>query len=262
MINGPRIVLFDLEILPNLIEVMKYWTGLSAYPGLTLKANITSICCAGWKVLGEKKVHCINAWDFPEWQKDVNADRKLVQEIASVLDGADCVVTHNGKRFDWKFLQTRLLIHGLPPLPRILHVDTCAVSKSNLLLFNNRLNTLGDALTSEQKMEHEGWMLWVKTHQRDAKAMQIMEAYCKQDVLLLEKVFTRLRPFIKEMPNFNLFRDRDSEGCPNCESLDTTKEGLRYERNGTMQRWRCRKCLTPFKAPLEGPRVRTKFKTL
>lgn len=260
MINGPRIVLFDLETLPDFEEAMKYWVGLSSYPGLTLKANITSICCAGWKVYGENPVSCINAWDFPEWLDDVNDDLKLVKAIASVLEGADCVVTHNGKRFDWKFLQTRLLIHKLPPLPKILHVDTCSVAKSNLLLFNNRLNTLGDSLTSEQKMEHEGWKLWVKTRDRDPAAMKTMEEYCKQDVLLLEKVFTRLKPFVKEIPNFNIFRDLDREGCPNCESLEIVKGGLRYERNGVMQRWSCKKCFTPFKTKADGPRITTKYK--
>lgn len=239
---------------------MKYWTGLSAYPGLTLRANITSICCAGWKIYGEEQVHCINAWDFPGWTSDVNDDRPVVEAIAKVLEDADCVVTHNGKRFDWKFLQTRLMIHKLPPLPKIQHVDTCSTSKSNLFLLNNRLNTLGDALTSEQKMEHEGWALWTKTHSRDAEAMKTMEAYCKQDVLLLEKVFTRLKPFVKDMPNFNLFRDKDNEGCPNCESLESVKLGLRYERNGIKQRRRCKSCFTPFKTPYEGSKITTRFK--
>jgi len=47
------------------------------------------------------------------------------QEIYKVLSEADAVVTHNGKRFDWKFLQTRLIKHKLKPMSKTPHIDTC-----------------------------------------------------------------------------------------------------------------------------------------
>jgi DNA polymerase elongation subunit (family B) len=132
--SEPRIVLWDLETLPNLKEVMKIFPSLSNYPGLTMKASINSIICFGYKIYGEKKTHCINAWDFPEWNKNVNDDKKLCQEAYSILSAADAIVTHNGRRFDWKFFQTRLLLHGMKPLSNIMHIDTGAASKSNLLM--------------------------------------------------------------------------------------------------------------------------------
>ena len=103
----PRIVLFDLETLPNLTEVMKVLPSLSDYPGRTLKAQLNSVICAGWKVFGESKVHCINAWDFSTWNKSVNDDKQIVSAIRDVLAEADAVVTHNGKKFDWKSRQER-----------------------------------------------------------------------------------------------------------------------------------------------------------
>lgn len=155
----PVIVLFDLETLPNLQEALKVWPQLSQYPGKTLRATVSTIICAGWKIYGEKKVHCINAWDFKRWNKDVNDDYDVCKAIYDVLSKADAVVTHNGKRFDWKFLQTRLRKHKLSYLTKIPHIDTKELASRNMYAFNNRLGYLGEQFSKENKMEHEGWDL-------------------------------------------------------------------------------------------------------
>lgn len=241
--NEPRIVLFDLETVPNLPEALKVWPQLSSYPGQTLKASITTIICAGWKVLGSPDVQCINAWDFPEWQRDVNDDKAVCAAIREVLEEADCVVTHNGKRFDWKFLQTRLRFHKLPPLPKLIHIDTCAEAKKHFLIFNNRLNTVAQFLTRKEKMEHEGWPLWVKVHGRDAEAMQTMTDYCKQDVVVLEEVFKELRPNISTLPNFNLFSPFKEKSCPTCGGTRLKTKGRRYTKTRAYRRYYCLDCL-------------------
>jgi hypothetical protein len=244
MSNDPKIILFDLEIIPDLKEALKVWPGLSYYPGLTLKATITSIICAGWKVFGQKKTHCVNAWDFKEWKKDVNNDYQVVKAISDVLEGADAVVTHNGIRFDMKFLQTRLMKHKLPPLPKIHHIDTCKLAKANLYALNNKLNTVGELLVGERKLDHEGWDLWVKVHNRDPKAMAKMEKYCKQDVDLLEKVFKPLRPFAKNIPNYMLSSTGNKPVCPTCGSTRLRNKGYVYNKTTTFNRYRCKDCLS------------------
>lgn len=240
----PKIILWDIETLPDLSEVMKVFPGLSAYPGLTLKASISSIICVGWKELDDKRSHCISAWDFKtRWSKDVNDDYAVVKAASEVLRSADCVVTHNGNRFDWKHLQTRLMINGLPPLPKIPHIDTCQVAKRNLLSFNNRLNTLAGFLADEKKMEHEGWELWEKVLNRNRAAMTTMENYCMQDVRVLEKIFKRMRPFIDKIPAWGHFI-RHEKSCPNCGCLKLKKDGTRHRKSGIFQRYRCESCYT------------------
>ena len=239
----PRIVLIDLETLPNLPEALKVWPQLSSYPGQTLRASVTSIICAGWKILGKsEKVNIINAWDFPSWRKDVNDDRLLCAAVAKVLDGADCVITHNGKRFDWKFLQTRLRYHKMDPLPRIHHVDTCAEASKHLFVFNNRLNTLARFFTDKEKMEHEGWDLWVKVHGRDPRAMKTMSDYCKQDVVTLEALFNELRPLLSSLPNYNLFSPYKEKVCPSCGSSRLKSYGRRYTKTKVYRRYQCLDC--------------------
>ncbi len=255
---GPRIILFDLETVPNLFEALKVWPQLSNYPGITLRASITSIICAGWKVLGSKEVQCINAWDFPEWQNnivvdfqdvkascpfpDVNNDYALCKAISDVIVKADCIVSHNGRRFDWKFLQTRLIYHDLPPLPTIHHVDTCAEAKKHLFIFNNRLQTIARYLTKMEKRDHEGWDLWVKVWLRHAESQIEMTEYCKQDVLVLEAVFNELRPVIKTLPNYNLFNPMRKNACPGCGSTRLQSRGKYISKTRRYKRYRCKDC--------------------
>lgn len=241
-VDDARIILFDLEILPNLLEALKVWPQISNYPGTTLKASVTSIICAGWKVLNQDGVHCINAWDFPEWQEDINNDKKVCEAISAILQDAHCVVTHNGKKFDWKFLQTRLRYHKLPPLPPINHVDTCAEAKRELYVFNNRLQTIARFLTDMEKRENEGWDLWVKVWHRDPAAQSEMTKYCKQDVLVLESVFNEIRPIVRGLPNQNLFSPMKENVCPHCGSTRIRKEGKRYTQTGAYQRYICTDC--------------------
>lgn len=185
---------------------------------------------------------CICAWDFPAWEADVNDDRAVCEALSAVLLGADCVVTHNGKRFDWKFLQTRLRFHGLPPLPALHHVDTCAEAKREMFVFNNRLQTLSRFLTDMEKREHEGWDMWVKVHGRDAAACTEMSLYCKQDVLALEAVFNAMRPLIRGIPNHNLFSPMKEKACPHCGSSRIKSEGKRYTKTRAYRRYICADC--------------------
>ncbi len=255
----PRVICFDLETLPDMAEAMKVWTGLGNYPGLTLKASISSIICFGFKVFGKcHPVQCVNAWDFPKrWNKNINDDYMVVKAAYDILRTADLVVTHNGKRFDWKHLQTRLLKHGFPPLPNIAHVDTCAIAKSKLYMFNNRLNTLGDFIVNEKKMEHEGWELWVKVSKREPKAQKKMTAYCKQDVLLLEKIFRKLRAHSKAIPNYNLFTISKTNICPNCGSTRLRSLGFQYNKTNVYRRFICTDCGTSSRVNKDGTMPRT-----
>ena len=255
MASKPRIILFDLETIPDMKEAMKVWPQLSNYPGLTLRATITTIICAGWKILGEKKIHCINAWDFPNWKKNINDDSRVVKEIYKVLKDADQVVTHNGKRFDWKFLQTRLMKHRLTPLHKIHHVDTCAEAKRNLFAFNNRLGTISKLVADTDKLDNGGWDLWVQVSQRKAKALKLMTRYCKQDVKVLEDVYMALRPIVTGVVNYNRFTD--VAGCHACGSTKLISRGWRITQTQKYKRYQCTNCSAYGRYDKKGNNGRT-----
>lgn len=241
-------IIFDLETLPDLPAAMKEWCGLGNWPGRTLKASITSIICAGWKEVGSEETHCINAWDFPNWQNNKNDDSEVCKAIYEVLADADQVITHNGKKFDWKHLQTRLGKNGINYLPKIPHVDTCRIQARELYLFSNSLKHSTEFHgCSERKMDHgEGWQLWVDVYNDCPIAKQLMTDYCKQDVRALEQLYMKLRPLIEPaaIPNMNLFQvgQGKKDCCPLCGSTQLTNKGYRNTQTRTYKRYVCRNC--------------------
>lgn len=240
-----RVILFDLETLPDLDAMFDEIPSLGNFPGRTIKATINSVICFGYKKLGESTTKCVSAWDFKErWEKNVNDDYAVCKAAYNVLKGADVVVTHNGKRFDWKVLQTRLARHGMGPLPPIVHIDTLQESKKNLLAYSNSLKHLSKFFKIIEKKEHDGWPLWKRVHKRQPGAMRLMASYCRQDVRVLEQIFKILRPFLKSLPNANLFTDGSKAVCPVCGSDHLQRRGERVSKTKRSQRYQCQECGT------------------
>lgn len=241
--SDPRVVLFDLETLPDLYQALKVWPQISNFPGRTLKASVSSVICFGWQVLGDETPQVRSAWDFPEWQTDRNDDRPLLRFAYDILQDAHAVITHNGVKFDWKFLQTRFAIRNIGFLPKIKHIDTKQMLSRNLSLFSNSLDAAADNFGLSRKLDHEGWELWVRTFDRDPAAQQLMADYCKQDVKVLHELFRKLRPFAAKMPNYNLFVTGGSKNlCPYCGSSRLETAGIEPTKTMTYWRNRCLDC--------------------
>jgi len=240
----PRILFLDLETLTDTREVLKVFPSLSDYPGRTLKAQLNSVICFGYKWLGSK-TQVICAWDFKErWRKDVNDDFAVVRAALEQVWNADVIVTFNGKKFDWRFLQTRAIKHKLGPLPKLMHIDLCQESKKHLYLHTNRLGNVAEFLYGDKKLKHDGWDLWVDVHRRKAKAMRKMSEYCAKDVDLLVPIFKRMRPWLR-LPNYNMYSGPKSKPvCPNCGSTRLRRHGLRVADQKIYTRYMCTDCLT------------------
>lgn len=240
--DSRKIILLDIETLPDLPQVLKHLPKIDDWGGNSLKASINSTLCIGYKELNSKTTKCIKAWDYPSWNESVNDDKELLKDFSKVLKDCAAIITHNGKKFDWKFLQTRMVINGLDPLPTdIVHVDTRELSKRYLYSISNRLNDVAEITKATKKLENGGWELWEKVWRKDPKSLKLMERYCKQDVKTLEEVYLKLRPFVKNLPNANLF-NLEKTACPTCGSLNVMKNGTRMQKNGFTQRYICSDC--------------------
>jgi hypothetical protein len=246
----PRIILYDLETLPDLQAALENWPDLvSPFPGKrpNMSAQVNSICSFGYRVFGESKSHGFNAWDFPSWRKDVNDDRPILKEASAVLADADAVITFNGRRFDEKFLQTRLGLHRMPFLRETQHIDLKSIVAKHLFLLNNRLKTAAKALLNDSKLDHDGWPLWVKVHggidrKRDRRAEDVMGRYNLKDVDLMVPLFKVCRPFIKNVPNYNLFQVGGLNVCPKCESTRVQRRGYHITKTSAYHRYHCQDC--------------------
>jgi DNA polymerase elongation subunit (family B) len=236
----PRILFLDLETLPDMESAFDRWTTLSRWFGVTFGADLQSIICFGY-AWDDSPAKIINAWDFPSWKRNVNDDKALCRAIAKIFTEADIIVTQNGKDFDWKVLNTRMLIHGLPPLPPVVHIDTKREAKRFLKLSSNSLGNLGKLFTDDEKMENGGWPLWSAVRRREAKAMKTMSRYCRKDVDVLRKIFRRLEPLLENSINRNLFL-KEGDLCPRCGSSALRDSGTRRNKNQEYTRLFCMTC--------------------
>jgi len=239
--SKPKIVLWDLETLPNLPELMKRVPSLGNWPGRTMKAEVNSIICFGYKYLGDTTAQCINAWDFANWDEDVNDDSAICMMVYDILKDADAFVTHNGRKFDLKVLNTRLMKHGFPPIAKKPHIDTLVVAR-RLSLYSNRLGDVSKFFGMEGKLDNGGWDLWVEVMQRDKASQKLMTEYCLQDVEVLNQIYNELRPLITNIPNYNMFNTDDRGVCPNCGSHKLINHGTRVAKTRIIQRYLCGEC--------------------
>ena len=86
---------------------------------------------------------------------DHNPER-LVLEAWALLDNADVVVAHYGKKFDIPKLNGYFLKYGLQPPSPYKVVDTKEISSKKFLLPFNSLEYLAKALGVQQKIDNSG----------------------------------------------------------------------------------------------------------
>jgi len=243
ILNKPRILLYDIESSLQLVSVfqLKYNDFIDP-DSIIQERHVISVC---YKWLGEKKVHTISLLDDPKrFDKDPHDDKYVVEEFHKVLLEADCIVAHNGDNFDIKYLKTRMLFHGLPTLPPINSIDTYKVAKQQLLFNANRLDYLGKFLgLGSKKPTSKG--LWMRVLLGEKKAIKEMVSYNIQDVVLLEKVFLKLQPYMPNHISRELF---GKTGCPRCGSSKIQSRGVHRAITRTYQRWQCQNCSGWFRS--------------
>jgi transposase-like protein len=62
-------------------------------------------------------------------------------------------------------------------------------------------------------------------------------------VLLLEKLYNKLLPWVKQPVNLNLMKkDRNGFDCPTCGKPALISKGFRYSTVGAYQRYQCKAC--------------------
>ncbi len=186
--------------------------------------------CAKW--LGDKEVV------FDSIHK--SSRKKMLKGIHGLINEADGVVTYNGDKFDLPILNKEFLLHNLNPPSPTKKIDLLRTVRSNFRFTSNKLDYVSQQLGLGKKVEHEGFELWLKCMDKDSAAWGRMEKYNIQDVLLLEKLYYKLLPWIKSLPNHNL--ESDKQVCPSCGSKHLHKSGTRQTITALYQRYKCSSC--------------------
>jgi len=172
---------------------------------------------------------------------------EVVRKAWELLNEADAVCTWNGARFDIPTLNKEFLLYGFPPPDSYKQIDLLRVARREFRFPSNKLDYVAQTLGLGAKVKHEGHELWVKCMNNDPVAWKKMERYNKADVRLLERVYKRLLPWVKDHPNYGLYMDTDRPACTNCGSTRVVKKGLEHTKTQSYQRYRCTKCHTPLR---------------
>lgn len=203
----------------------------------SLNATFGFVLCVGWKWLGEKKVHIAKTTDFGKNHWD---DKGVVMKAVKEISEADMWVTWYGSRFDVPFLNTRLILHGKPPMPPIAHWDGWRVARNHLKMSSNRLATISEFFGLSPKTPVRG-DAWVKASVGHGPSLKYVVDHCVQDVLTLEQAYLKLRPLTKDHPNLGIF-NKEMRCCPACQSVHIHKRGTRIARSRAYQRYQCDDC--------------------
>lgn len=243
MSKSPRIILYDIETTHNLVATFQLKNQDWINPDNIIRERY--VVCAAWKVLGEKEVHAVSVLDNPKlYKKNPHDDLHVISELHKVLSEADVIIAHNGDSYDIKFTEGRMLIQGLDPLPPITKIDTLKAARDRFLLNANNLNYLGQILKVGKKTPTTPG-LWLRVLNGDKAAIREMVRYNKQDVVLLEKVFLKLQPYIANHVNRHLFGET---GCPRCGSHKIQSRGVHRAVTQTYNRFQCQACGGWFRA--------------
>ncbi len=169
---------------------------------------------------------------------------RLVIEAWSLLDNADVVVAHYGKKFDIPKLNGYFLKYGLQPPSPYKVVDTKEISSKKFLLPFNSLEYLAKALGVQQKIDNSGIQLWIDCDHGKQEALDEMLAYNIGDVEALRDVYNRLISWDNNGVNMALYNDEHTALCTHCGSDDVTSLDGKYAY--TIQRrylvYRCNSC--------------------
>jgi hypothetical protein len=233
-----KILLLDCETAPAKVYT---WGLYDQNIGINQIVDDGYVLCWCAKWLGEKEVMSDALINHTEtFTKNRRDDSQIAKSIWCLLGEADIVVTHNGNDFDLKWMNTIFVKNGLKPQTGYKSVDTFIEVKKKFRFISNKLDFICRKLELGQKISTGGFELWEECMRGVKSSWAKMVRYCKHDVLLLEKLYRTIRPFITH-PNMTLYQDGEL-ACPNCAKKNFIKRGFHYSGTAKFQRFVCNVC--------------------
>jgi len=234
--NDLKLLLLDIETSPNIAHV---WDIHNPTVGLNQLIESTSILCWAAKWLDDSKIMWARGTG-----KGVKNKKQMLTEMHDLLSEADAVVHYNGARFDMPTLNKEFVLHGMTQPQPYKQIDLLKVVKKKFRFPSNKLEYVSKALGVGAKAKNSGHETWIGCMNDDPAAWAVMEKYNKQDVVLLEKVYYKLLPWMTGVPNRSLY---NTEVCPVCGEQDYQRRGYAYTLSGKFNRFQCKSCASWFR---------------
>lgn len=232
-----RILLLDIETAPILANVWSTW---KVNVGLNMIKSDWYMLSFAAKWLGSDKMIYHDQSKAP----DIEDDSAMLAKLHVLLDQADIVIAHNGRKFDVRKINARFFAAGmLPPSPYKI-IDTLEISRRNFAFTSHKLEYLADKFNTEYKKltnhgAYPGFELWKAVIRGDKKAWAEMRLYNEHDVLALEELYMKLRVWDDKHPNIDVHSTNELPACPVCGGTHLHKRGSYFTNTGEFQRYQC-----------------------
>lgn len=257
MEKKPKILVIDIETAPILASV---WGLFDQNVGLPMIERDWFILSYSAKWLGDDRImyHDLRGKDLLSDNVD---DSQLLRQVHYLLNESDAVIAHNGDRFDIKKLKTRFILNGMPPVKKFLTIDTLKVARREFAFTSNTLQYLSNVLVDDPELRKKksqkfsGFELWKECLKDNIEAWEEMKLYNQNDILSLEQVYYKMRPWMMNHPNVALMGNElpDVPTCRKCGSTEVIKRGVRLTPNYYRQEWQCKDCGGYMSTPLQLP---------
>ena len=232
----PRILLYDIETMAALV-----------YTWSNYKTNVIAteedwyILSVAWKWVGDKDIQ------FARKSKKKGNDQGLTRLIWDLFDQADIVIAHNGDSFDQRKCSARFIELGLGPPSPFQTIDTKKVAARAAMNYSNKLDELARRLDLGRKLDTLGFGTWLGCAAENRKAWKLMREYNIHDVVLLEKLYNVLLPWIDSV---NMAHWAKGElACRRCGSRKVQKRGVKRTNASVFQSYWCKDCGGWSRAP-------------
>ena len=244
-VDLPKILLFDIETALMEVYVWGLYKQFIPHTNIIKDENgeEKSWFCLSWAAKWLYDDTILSDIVAPD-ESIARDDGRILKSIWKLLDEADIVIAQNGDKFDIRKLNARFIVNGIYPPSPFRTVDTLKVARREFQFDSNSQDYLTKLLKLEQKRKTD-FQLWIDCMAGDQKRLDEMVKYNRHDVMGLEELYLKFRPFIKNHPNLGVLMEMDV--CPNCgcEHLDET-EATYFTSANQFPVYRCQGCKTPY----------------
>ena len=173
-------------------------------------------------------------------------DRRICESLWKMLDSADIIVAHNGDSHDIPKSNSRFLYHGFVPPMYDRSLDTLKIARSIFDFPSNSLANINAYLGLEDKIHNEPG-LFDSCVAGNSESLKKLRIYNEQDVICVESLYLKMRPWIKNHPNWTIYGESDGNTCPQCGKSGITWRNDKLNK-GIYKVARCNSCGAPIRS--------------
>ncbi len=244
--HGPRILVGDIETFPMLVYA---WRMFKANIGKEQVVQDVTMMSFGVKWKGQDDFFYDDMSKAKTLEERRN-DRHLAHAIRSILDGADFMVAHNGRKFDLRQIRSRCAQNAVPPWSQVQVIDTYELNKRAFDFSSQALGFVSPKFMPLEaaKSDHAqfpGFSLWRECLAGNKEAWRECKAYNCTDLTSLEAMYDQVLGWYEGHPNLGPYIDW-SDGrpvCPRCGSDGVEHLTTPYRTQvGVHDQYRCGGC--------------------